>query len=199
MRVVKLTGLAWLALAIAVLSGCGRQQPLEAAASGASASKQGLPFGTERNGIPPVGKLTPSSIPAGTAVVIRLQRTLSSTTSHAGDVFDAVLDSPLVVEGQTVVAEGAAVKGRVTASAKSSSRAQDFGYLRLSLVSLEVAGSQVPVQATSVFARGTKGKRGLMVVRGSATASGSKDVGFPADSRITFRLAQPLSLTGSPS
>src|SRR5258706_10624277 len=63
----------------------------------------------------------PVSVPAGTAVTVRLQTAVSSASSQPGETFDAVLDEPLIVDGRTVVPRGAAVRGKVT-TAKHSGR-----------------------------------------------------------------------------
>ena len=42
------------------------------------------------------------SLPAGTPVTVRLQTPVSSAASESGEIFDAVPEEPLVVDGQTV-------------------------------------------------------------------------------------------------
>src|SRR5262245_16112932 len=56
---------------------------------------------------------TPQVIPAGVAIYVRLQQSLSSATAQTGQAFSAVLDEALTVENQTVVPQGAAVTGKV--------------------------------------------------------------------------------------
>src|SRR3569833_2037999 len=51
------------------------------------------------------------TVPAGTPVTVRLQNSVSSASSNAGDRFDAVLDAPLVVAGKTLAPAGANVTG----------------------------------------------------------------------------------------
>lgn len=188
---------ALLVLALAFATGCGRQEPLQATTGTASEGQQ-LPFGAGKNGVSPVRGLTPSSVPAGTPITIRLRTALSSATSRAGDSFEAVLDAPVVVEGQTIVPAGAAITGRVVASAKSSTRPQDFGYLRLTVTTIEIGGTPVSVRTSSIFARGANGKHGVIVISGNDAAYGTtaKDVGFATDRRLSFHLAQPLSPGG---
>lgn len=184
-------------LTIGLATGCSHQEPLQAAGNTTSESQQ-LPFGAGKNGLSPVRGLAPSNVPVGTELTIRLQTALSSATARAGDSFQAVLDDPLVVDGQTIVPAGAAITGRVVASAKSSSRAQDFGYLRLTITTIEIGGTPMTVHTSSIFARGTHGQHGVIVINGTGAAygTGTKDVGFAADRRLSFRLAQPLLLGG---
>jgi len=116
--------------------------------------------------------LVPNSvtIPAGTPVSVRLQQGVSSASSNSGDKFDAVLDEPLVINGQTVAPRGAAAVGKVV-QAKSSGRLHDSGYLRLTLASVEINGKQVPVQASSIFVKGANhNKRNLALIGGGAGA-----------------------------
>jgi hypothetical protein len=95
---------------------------------------------------------------------------LSSAASQSGDSFDAVLDEPIVIDGQTVAPRGAAVTGRVVA-AKASGRLQDPGYLRLTLTSIEVNGKALPLQTSSIFAKGgSHEKRNLAMIGGGAGA-----------------------------
>jgi hypothetical protein len=113
---------------------------------------------------------TAITIPAGTVVAVRLQNTISSATAHPGESFDAVLDEPLVVKGQTVAEKGAPVTGRVV-EAKSSGRLHNSGYLRLTLSSLNLNGKQVPIQTSSLFAKGANhNKRNATLIGGGAGA-----------------------------
>jgi hypothetical protein len=113
---------------------------------------------------------TSVTIPAGTVVAVRLQSTVSSATANPGDTFEAVLDEPLVVKGQTIAQRGASVTGRVV-EAKSSGRLHDSGYLRLTLASIHVNGKAVPVQTSSLFAKGANhNKRNATLIGGGAGA-----------------------------
>ncbi len=110
------------------------------------------------------------TIPAGTVVNVRLQNSVSSATANPGQTFDATLDEPLVVNGKTVAPRGAAVTGRVV-EAKSSGRLHDSGYLRLTLSSIAVNGKSVPVETSSLFAKGANhNKRNAALIGGGAGA-----------------------------
>ena len=54
------------------------------------------------------------SVPAGTALIVRLDTTLATFSNKAGDPFRASLTQPVVVNGQTILPVGATVEGRVT-------------------------------------------------------------------------------------
>lgn len=54
------------------------------------------------------------SVPAGTALMVRLDTTLATFSNRAGDPFQAKVTQPVVVNGATVIPVGATVEGRVT-------------------------------------------------------------------------------------
>jgi hypothetical protein len=188
--------LALIAFVSFILS-CGRPTGM---ASDQNADAQKLPFDrAPRNaGISPTRSIVPSArqIPAGTAIVVSLERSLSSTTAHSDETFTALLDEPIVVEGQTVVAPGAPVTGRVL-DARHASSSRDPGYLRISLSSLGINGKQFAIDTSSLFAKG-----GSREYRGSSdVASGmesgkssSKEIVFAPGRRLGFRLTQSLDL-----
>src|SRR2546430_4884213 len=55
-----------------------------------------------------------TSLPTGTAVKRKLENTLATFSSKAGDPFSARVTAPVVVDGKTVIPIGATVEGRVT-------------------------------------------------------------------------------------
>jgi hypothetical protein len=165
------TSFAALVLVLAWAAGCSRQPGVQGSEENA-ANEQQLPFdrAADKGGISPTGSITPQGIPAGTPVTIRLQSSLSSAASRSGDSFDAVLDEPIIVDGQTVAPRGAAITGRVVA-AKASGHLQDPGYLRLTLTSISVNGKSLPLQTSSLFAKGgSHEKRNLAMIGGGAGA-----------------------------
>jgi hypothetical protein len=137
---------------------------------------QKLPFDREARstGISPSQSLVPtvSRLPEGTPITIRLQTTVSSASSHAGDSFEGTLDEPIVIEGQTAVARGAAVKGRVLA-AKASGRLHDPGYVRIALVSLNIDGKPVAIETSSIFAKGGSHEKRNLAMIGGGTGAGA--------------------------
>jgi hypothetical protein len=57
---------------------------------------------------------TSSPVPAGTALMVRLDTTLATFSNRPGDPFRASLSQPVVLNGQTLLPAGAIVEGRVT-------------------------------------------------------------------------------------
>ena len=125
---------------------------------------QHLPFDHAKNG----DASEALTLPAGTPIVVSLQQQISSETAQSGQGFAAVLDEPLVVNGQTVAPKGADVRGEVLAARKSG-HMNSSGYLRIGLTSIKVDGKDVPVQTSSIFVEGGgHKKRNLALIGGGA-------------------------------
>ena len=134
-------------------------------------------------------------LPVGTALTIRLRTAISSAGSHTGDTFEARLDDPVVIEDQELASRGLTLAGRVLV-AKAAGGPHDPGYLRLALIALNVDGKRVPVETSSLFAKGgMHGGRGPdSTIPEMATGTAQQDVWFSAERRLTFRLAQAVEL-----
>jgi hypothetical protein len=160
MRGPTVSRIACLLVLVAVfgfVTACNMRSEPPPAASDTSA--QQLPF-TEN--------AKAETVPPGTTIYVRLQQPLSSATAQVGQEFSAVLDEPLVVDNQTVVANGAAVTGKVVA-ARESGHLHNAGYIRITLVSITVNGKPVPIETNSVFAGGgSYKKRDLTFIGGGA-------------------------------
>ena len=211
-------------LMLSLLCACGRPPSDSGDNAANSADSQKLPFDRQppATGITPSQALIPSAtkLPEGTPIPIRLQSALSSVSSHAGDTFHAIIDEPVVVDGQTLLAPGTSASGRVL-EAKPAARSRggspasspeswlesslEPGYLRIVLVSLKVGGRSVMIETSSIFAKG-----GSREERPSATGAASggsqkdfgqkdfpqkdKDIMFGVGRRLNFRLAQTVDL-----
>ncbi len=53
-------------------------------------------------------------VPAGTALMVRLDTTLATFSNKAGDQFRGSITRPIAVDGQTVIPVGSIIEGRVT-------------------------------------------------------------------------------------
>jgi hypothetical protein len=59
-----------------------------------------------------------SALPTGTAVKMKLETTLATFSSKAGDPFSARVTEPVVMDGKTVIPVGTTIEGRVTKSSE---------------------------------------------------------------------------------
>jgi hypothetical protein len=114
----------------------------------------------------------PLIIPAGTPVVVRLQQSLSSASSVPGQRFEAVLDQPLFADNQLIAPAGTTVTGHVT-FARKSGRLRHPGELGLTLDSVVLGQSRVPILTSSVVARGGSHKKRNWGLIGGGTGGGA--------------------------
>jgi len=184
----------------ALTLGCTRQSNFHATDGNTNSDQLPFEYTADKTGISPTASLIPAEIPAGTPITIRLQSTLTSSASHSGDGFDAVLERPILFQGQTIAPAGSAVRGKVLA-AKASGRRQDPGFLRITLTEISLNGRVRSLQTSSIFVKGSSRNKRNLSPRGGADAAtrntvamyatGNKDAGFYAEQRLTFRLTQP--------
>ena len=188
-------------LALVLTAGCSWQSR---PSREPNAVDQQLPFqqGVAASGVSPTKSLVTQEVPSGTVLTIHLQVALSSHTAHAEDSFEAVLDEPVVIEGQTVAPLGATVTGRVV-TAHASRQLGDPGYLRLTLGNISIGGKQLPLRTSNTFAKAEPNKSHILAVMGSKSALGKpdggtgpakSDVAFSPAQQLTFRLPQALSV-----
>jgi hypothetical protein len=209
--------------------GCSRQSAVPvAASSGPPSDEQHLPFAqtARATGISPTSAVIPpgAHIPAGTPVTVHLRSRLSSATARTGDAFEAVLDEPIVVNGQVLAEQGAPVTGRIM-EAKTAGVLASPGYLRLTLGSITIRGQALPAQSSSTFAKGggpprkrnlafSENESGRALAGAAVPTSGvypigdtvsvggksrgpvrvNQDVTVGSERRLTFRLTEPIPL-----
>jgi hypothetical protein len=126
---------------------------------------------------PPPPPPEPIEIAAGTPIAVRMNTTLSTKTSTAGETFTAELARPLVVDGKTIAPRGAVVTG-VIASADDGGRVKGRAHIALRLTQIRLPdGSpvQVATNAPSFEAKGTKKRDavGIGVASGIGAAIGA--------------------------
>jgi hypothetical protein len=164
-----------------------------------------------------------ATIPTGTLITVRLADSLSSDKNHAGDAFSATLDQPLVIDGFAVAERGAHVDGKVIDTGQGgkaitlqliklhTSDGQDVpiaterftreGTAATGKQSGEkVAGGAILGAVIGAIAGGGKGAAigagaGGAAGGGVAAATHRKPAQLPVETRLTFRLSQPVKLT----
>jgi hypothetical protein len=194
-------------LAVALLSlNLGRSRQVSSAEAAAPSEEEAqLPFhhGNATGDLAlPAPSPTPTpevTVPAGTELEVRMQNSLSSATASAGENFEAVLQEPLVINGEVIAPDGTDVIGRVVAVCRSG-RLHQPGYLRITLISLNLKGQQTPLSTSSFFVQGASHKKRnwerIGGATGAALATGKKDIAIEVESHITFRLTRPLVTHG---
>jgi hypothetical protein len=162
------------------------------------------------------------TVPAGTPVVVRIEQTVSAKKNNVGDSFSGVLAQSVLVHGVTVIRSGAPVTGVVTA-AKGQGRFKGAGDLAIAIKRVgdyEVSTTSYEASAKGKgkrsaefigggggggaliggLAGGGKGALiGGLLGAGAGTAgaalTGNKDITVPAESVVTFKLVEPITVT----
>lgn len=158
-------------------------------------------------------------IPAGTEVKVRLDSQLDTGEAKAGQTFTGTVAEPVVVGGQTALARGAKVSGRV-AETVSSGRLKRPASITLELTSVGtqplridgkshlvrnaelIGGGAAAGAVIGAIAGGKKGAAvGAAVGAGAGTAgaymTGKKEIVLPAETQLTFVVAGAGSASGS--
>jgi hypothetical protein len=152
---------------------------VSAAAPDHTNSETGLPFRDDQ------------SLPAGTLLTVRLKNPISAENPASIDpiargTFEAVVDEPLVINGNTLVPRGAIAAGRVESA--RSSNVKRRGYVRLILDSIDLGGRDLPVQTSSLFARGNLDD----ATKPTEGDNPSDVIHLEKGRRLTFRLTEPV-------
>jgi len=100
---------------------------------------------------PPPQKVT---IPAGTTLAVRLVDTIDSETSQQGQTFHATLDSPLAVDGETVIPSGHDVEGHIV-TVQSAGKFAGQSVLVLQLDRLSASGKNYSIQTDQYSRKGS--------------------------------------------
>jgi hypothetical protein len=108
------------------------------------------------------------TIPDGTIVTVRTIDSVDSKVNHAGQLFRASLDAPIVVGDQVVVPRGLNVYMKLT-DASSAGKFKGRSELTVSLDSFTYQGKTYQVASSDVQEQGSsRGKRSAAVIGGGA-------------------------------
>ena len=154
---------------------------------------------------------------------------VDSATNHAGEIFHASLDAPIVVDNEVIVPAGADAYVKLI-EAKSAGRMTGRSELSLELNRIQFQGKTYSVETAAYSQAGSsRGKRTAATVGGGAAlgaligavAGGGKgaaigaavgagagtgvqavtkgqQIKIPSETRLDFRLEQPLEITYIP-
>jgi hypothetical protein len=150
-----------------------------------SPTETNLPPATIQTNSPVAAAQATDAVPAGTALIVRLDTTLATFSNRVGDPFRASLTQAVVVKGQTVIPAGATVEGRVTkvSAPRRISGKPTIGilpeavvlptgeryYLDATLTDTSVKGSDVNNEGQF---KGSGHDRGDTIIQGASTGSG---------------------------
>jgi hypothetical protein len=157
---------------------------------------------TQESGHGPVAGLPfhESNLPAGTLITVRLKNPVAAMNPGGNGTFEALIDDPVVIEGNKLIPRGAIVAGRVE-SARVSSVKRDHGYVRLALDSIKMGDVSLPIQTSSLFVRGNTAN--TQVARGEVAPGETPSEASPVvihlekGRRLTFRLSEPAYVAAS--
>lgn len=90
----------------------------------------------------------PVIVPESTEIHVTLDQTIASDQNRPGDHFDATVSEPVVIDGKTVIPQGAHAEGLVV-DAKQSGRLKGRARLQLALQAVEVNGHEYDLQTNS--------------------------------------------------
>ena len=188
----------WVVFCLALslgLQGCARSEPPHPSDASSPASAQKLPFHADTDQASAGGGALPAApdpkqsaslpfraaahphiLPAGTLLTVQLEDSLSAAKVGAGDTFAASVAAPVVIDRGTVLEPGTAVTGRI----ESARSVPGSGYFRLTLNSITIGGTQLALQTSSLFARGT--------------FQPSEGIGIQKGHRLTFRLTASFTV-----
>jgi hypothetical protein len=145
--------------------------------------------------VAPVEAPATVTIPAGTNIVVEFVEGQSSRTTQTGQLVALRLADPIVINGQTIVAAGAAGGGEVIDAARSGMGGRQ-GKLIISGRYVEIGGQQARIRGLRVFAAGEDNSReavNTMILvpyvgfMGGFIQGGETEI--PAGSRAQARLA----------
>jgi hypothetical protein len=88
------------------------------------------------------------TVPEATAIHVALDQALASDQSRPGDHFEATVSEPVVIDGKTVIPQGAYAEGLVV-DARQSGRLKGRARLQLELESVSVDGQNYGIRTTS--------------------------------------------------
>ena len=167
------------------------------------------------------GRAAAMTIPAGMTISVRMLDSIDSGKNYAGETFRATVDTPVTVEGKTLVPKGAEAIGKLIRVAQPG-RIQGRPFVALELTALNFDGKSIAIETSAYQETGpSKTKRTAILVGGGAlvgtvisaiaggsillgsnvggaagtvyqTVRGNKQVQIPAESLVTFTLQSPI-------
>lgn len=118
------------------------------------------------------GRVDPITVPESTALRVTLDQSISSDQNRPGDRFEATVSEPVVIDGKTVIPEGARATGLVV-DAHHSGRLMGRAALTLALQSVDVDGKSYDIRTTTPGRVGRGHKKRNWALIGGGAAGGA--------------------------
>jgi len=199
-------------LALAWTVGCARPAGLQSDDAAAHADPHTVPFHDGATAVHPADSSTllgnplnpetglpfqdSKNLPAGTLLTVRLKDPISAENPDANLPFEAIVDEPVVIEGNKLVPRGVTVSGRVE-STRASNLKRNRGSVRLTLDSIHLSGATLPIQTSSLFVRGNASDGHVPPNEGPQSEDSAAVIRLEKGRRLTFRLSEPVYVAAS--
>ena len=121
---------------------------------------------------PPPPVVRNVTIPAGTILPVRITQTLDSATTQQGQSFSGSIASDVLIDGLTVLHQGAAVAGNVTA-VQEAAHFKGSALLSIQLTSLTRRGDQIALNTDPYSTEGKGRGKNTAVKTGGGAAVGA--------------------------
>ena len=99
-----------------------------------------------------------TTVPTGTAIHVTLDQAIASDQNRPGDHFKATVSEPVVIDGKTLIPQGAYAEGLVV-DAQHSGRLKGRARLQLTLETVNVNGQHYDVRTSSSWRSGGAHKK----------------------------------------
>ena len=132
------------------------------------------------------------TIQPGTILAVRIGETISSVRNEVGDGFVATLERPLVIDGFVIAERGSRVEGRVVET-QHPVRANGPSNLGVELIEVSTSDGQRVRVRTAMFKKESASSNSsdwanVVLTRG-------KPAEIPAETRMNFRIREPITIT----
>lgn len=112
------------------------------------------------------------TVPSGTILPVRITQTLDSATTQQGSTFSGTIASDVVIDGTTVLHQGAPVSGNVTA-VQEAAHFKGSALLTIQLTSLTRRGDQVALNTDPYSTEGKGRGKNTAIKTGGGAAVGA--------------------------
>ncbi|NIA31357.1 MAG: hypothetical protein GWP06_15795 [Actinobacteria bacterium] len=159
----------------------------------------------------------PVTVPAGTVLMVKIDKAINTATHKAGATITAVLETPLAVNGKVVAPKGTQLYGKVIESV--GGRAIGNKKIVFQFTGLMINNQLLPIQTGVLGAEGGKGgvaktaaagaligagvdskdrnkgaKTGALIGAGAAMVGGGKHIQIPAGTLAEIPIEAPLTI-----